>query len=78
MKFQRIGFIGLGLIGGSIARAIKYFYPETHILAYSRTAASLKEARDAGAIDEICPAVDASFGSCDLILLCAPVAANAS
>lgn len=78
MKFQRIGFIGLGLIGGSIARAIKYFYPEAHLLAYSRTTASLEEAKKAGVIDQIQTAVDDSFGSCDLIFLCAPVSANAS
>ena len=26
---MKIGFIGLGLIGGSIARAVRYFYPDT-------------------------------------------------
>ncbi len=28
------GFIGLGLIGGSIARAIRQFYPSSRLLAY--------------------------------------------
>ena len=28
------GFIGLGLIGGSIARALRKFYPECRLLAY--------------------------------------------
>ena len=69
MKFQTIGFIGLGLIGGSIAKAIKYFYPETRILAYSRSQGPLREALEAGAIDHIAGAVDASFGACDLIFL---------
>lgn len=78
MKFQTIGFIGLGLIGGSIAKAIKYFYPETRILAYSRSQGPLREALEAGAIDHIAGAVDASFGACDLIFLCGPVSANAS
>ena len=32
-----IGFIGLGLIGGSIAKAIRKFHPDYHILAYDRT-----------------------------------------
>lgn len=78
MRFQTVGFIGLGLIGGSIAKAIKHFYPETQILAYSRTQATLQEALEAGAIDRICTDLDASFGACDLIFLCAPVSANAS
>ena len=33
---MKIGFIGLGLIGGSIARAVRYFYPDTEIIAHSR------------------------------------------
>ncbi len=78
MYFHTIGFIGLGLIGGSIAKAIRHFYPDTQILAYSRTAATLEEAIKDGAIDRACSCVDASFGGCDLIFLCAPVSANAS
>ena len=38
---MKIGFIGLGLIGGSIARAVRYFYPDTEIIAHSRTRASV-------------------------------------
>lgn len=33
---KTIGFIGLGLIGGSIAKAIRKFHPDYHILAYAR------------------------------------------
>ena len=29
-----IGFIGLGLIGGSIAKAIRQYYPDYQILAF--------------------------------------------
>ncbi len=28
MAFENIGFIGLGLIGGSIAKTLKRLYPE--------------------------------------------------
>ena len=41
---MKIGFIGLGLIGGSIARAVRYFYPDTEIIAHSRTRASVEQA----------------------------------
>ena len=33
---MKTGFIGLGLIGGSIARAVRHFYPDAEIIAYSR------------------------------------------
>ena len=36
MKKITIGFLGLGLIGGSIARSIKKNYPDSQILVYSR------------------------------------------
>ena len=32
----KIGFIGLGLIGGSIAKAIRQYYPEYEIVALTR------------------------------------------
>ena len=32
--FQTFGFIGLGLIGGSIARAIREKYPSSRILVF--------------------------------------------
>ena len=41
---MKIGFIGLGLMGGSIARAVRYFYPEAEIIAASRTRASVEQA----------------------------------
>ena len=34
-KINTIGFIGFGLIGGSIARAIKSIYPKTLVYAYN-------------------------------------------
>ena len=71
-----IGFIGLGLIGGSLARSIKKFHPDFHILAYSHTPSTLEQALIAGAIDEALDQNDPRFGNCDFIFLCAPVQTN--
>lgn len=77
MKIETVGFVGLGLIGGSIAKAIKAFHPEIQIMAYMRTADTLIEAANEGTVDIACTAVDGQFAACDCIFLCAPVATNA-
>lgn len=76
MNTLTCGFIGLGLIGGSIARAIRASLPDTHIIAYDTNAASLALARKEKVIDEICTAIDGSYSACDYIFLCAPVSHN--
>lgn len=68
-----IGFIGFGLIAGSIAKALKNVHPEYQIIATSRTLAPLNEALSDGAIDKIIPTLDHHFSQCDYIFLCTPV-----
>ena len=38
---HKIGFIGLGLIGGSIAKAIRQYYPDYEIVAFDKNKESL-------------------------------------
>ena len=76
MNFNKIGFLSLGLIGGSIALAIRQISPDTKIVAYARRQATLDEALAAGAIDEGTTKIDELFSDCDIIFLCAPVAIN--
>lgn len=78
MNDFKVGFIGLGLIGGSIARALKHFYPNVSIIAHTRSQATAQYALDEGIIDEACAEIGESYKSCDYIFLCAPVEANAS
>lgn len=74
---MKIGFIGLGLIGGSIARAIRHFYPDTEIIASSRTRATVEQAVLDGVVNRIPDTVNEDFRDCDYIFLCAPVSSNA-
>ena len=71
MKLNTIGFIGLGLIGGSIARKIKQVHPDTVIMAYMRTRSTLEEAKADGIVDIILDGVDETLRACDMIIQCA-------
>ena len=51
MSFEKVGFIGLGLIGGSIAKTIKKKYPDTTLIATARHADTIQEAYDYGTIE---------------------------
>ena len=73
---KTIGFIGLGLIGGSIAKAIRKFHPDYHILAYAKHKETLAAALNSGVIDGVLEKEDERYKSCDYIFLCAPVEYN--
>lgn len=70
------GFIGLGLIGGSIAKAIHVKMPDTHIIAYDTNTASLELALQEGVIQKACSQIGDAFSGCDYLFLCAPVSHN--
>lgn len=76
METTTIGFIGLGLIGGSIAKAVRKFHPDWQILAYNRTKEVLDDAVFDGIVDIACTERDSRFALCDYIFLCATVDYN--
>ena len=77
MTDSTIAFIGLGLIGGSIARGIKRANPDTTIMAYMRTRSRLEQAKTDGIVDVILDGIGEELRQCDLIFLCTPVEYNA-
>lgn len=75
---QKIGFIGLGLIGGSIARAIRQYYPDYEIIAFDKNKEALALATQESVIDVAATTIDNNFYHCNYIFLCAPVACNSA
>ena len=73
---MKIGFVGLGLIGGSIAKAIRENHPESYIVAYDIYGKLLDLALVDGTINKACYEIDDNFLNCDYIFLCAPVTGN--
>ncbi len=78
MKLDRIGFIGLGLIGGSIAKTIKKLYPQASLIALTSRESTLQQAFADGIIDNDTFLPLEEFGKCDLLFLCSPVKVNIS
>lgn len=77
MNDTTIAFIGLGLIGGSLAKGIKRARPDIRIMAYMRTRSKLEQAKKDGIVDVILDGIDEQLKQCDLIFLCTPVEYNA-
>ena len=73
---RKIGFIGLGLIGGSIAKAVRQYYPDYEIVAFDKNKESLALATQESVIDVAATTIDNNFQNCNYIFLCAPVAYN--
>lgn len=72
------GFLGLGLIGGSIAKALKKQMPQVKIVAYDTNESTLKKAYEEKTADTVTSHIDASFSCCNYIFLCAPIDFNDS
>ena len=66
---MKLAVIGVGLIGGSFALALKKAKAVSHVVGVGRSAANLKLAQERGIIDSI--ATDA--GDADVVLVAAPV-----
>ncbi len=76
MVSNTFGFIGLGLIGGSIARAIKEKLTDAFVIAYDINPETLETAKQEHVADVITSSIDEAFSACDYIFLCAPVQKN--
>ncbi|MDD6306246.1 MAG: prephenate dehydrogenase [Clostridiales bacterium] len=76
MSLKKIGFIGLGLIGGSIAKKLHMLHPTLEIIATAGHIETIKEAYGEHLItnDTFCNIED--FADCDYIFLCTPVQKN--
>lgn len=78
MNFEHLhyGFIGLGLIGGSIARGLREKYPSCMITAYDIEASCVEAAKKDGVVTICAYEIDRVFSTCNLIFLCAPISIN--
>ena len=81
MLIERLAIVGLGLIGGSLARALRRpgqaQAQAGHISAFDRDEATLRQALAAGVIDDASPDLKAAVAGADVVVLATPPAATA-
>ncbi len=75
VPFVRVTIIGLGLIGSSIARAIRANMPSVRITGYDGDVDVRGRARSLEFCDDVTDTAGTSVIDADLILLCVPVGA---
>ena len=71
---MKLAVIGVGLIGGSFALALKKAGAASHVVGVGRSERNLKLARERGIIDAIATDPAAAARDADLVLVAAPVA----
>lgn len=72
---KKIGFIGFGLIGGSLAKIWHRLHPEIEIIIYEhheKPSLEYQKAKEDGVVTFITRELS-EFSDCDLIILCTPV-----
>ena len=73
--FRRIGIVGLGLIGGSIALRARAVWPSSTVVGLDR-AGAIEEALRRAAVNEGADDLGALASSCECLVLAAPLGAS--
>ncbi len=71
--FERMGIIGVGLLGGSLALAAREHNLVNSITGFGRNQDTLKRAQKKGVIDDWSSDLCEAVKDCDLVVLCSPV-----
>jgi cyclohexadieny/prephenate dehydrogenase len=75
MIYDRVALIGLGLIAGSMALAMRRAGLAGQIVGYARTAETRVVAREIGLCDVVYDTLAEAVAGADLVVLCVPVGA---
>ena len=75
LPFSRVTIIGLGLIGSSIARAVRQHMPSVRVTGHDMDPEVRETAIRIGLCDDVADTPGASVIDADLVILCVPVGA---
>ena len=71
--YKKVGIVGLGLIGGSLCKALRNRYGVEEIVASNRSEDVLTAAKSEGIIDKYSLGITDIFKGCDIVFICTPV-----
>ena len=71
--YKKVGVVGLGLIGGSLCKALRSRCNVKEIVASNRSEDVLISAKSEGVIDDYCLGITDIFKGCEIVFICTPV-----
>lgn len=77
LPFARVAIIGMGLIGSSLARAVRETMPTVQLTVSDASAAVRERVAELGIADDVADGAGAAVVDADLVILCVPVGAMA-
>ncbi|MES2290168.1 MAG: prephenate/arogenate dehydrogenase family protein [Pseudomonadota bacterium] len=75
LPFERVSIIGLGLIGSSVARAVRANMPTVRLTGHDGDAQVRETVRSLNLCDDVTDTPGAAVTDADLVILCVPVGA---
>ncbi len=78
VQFRRVALIGIGLIGSSLAHAMRRKELAGEITGFARSEATRAKARDMGLVDAVFHSPGGAVEDADLVILCSPVGTYAA
>lgn len=70
---RRVAILGVGLLGGSVALALRRARPGVEIVGMTRSAGTARRATEGGVIDRAVEGVEAACSGCDVVVVATPV-----
>jgi cyclohexadieny/prephenate dehydrogenase len=77
LPFARVAIIGMGLIGSSLARAVREAMPTVQLTVSDASPAVRERVAELGIADDVADGAGAAVVDADLVILCVPVGAMA-
>jgi len=71
--YQRVALIGLGLIGSSLARAMRRAQLAAHIAGHARSERTRSKSMELGFVDSVHADAAAAVAGADLVVVCTPL-----